>query len=47
MGGECVAIVQKAYSVTWFSKEEMNLVFGLLTSGALLVSKIFNKTKKF
>jgi hypothetical protein len=38
MGGECVAIVQKAYTVTWFSKDEMNLVFGLLTSGALLVT---------
>jgi len=29
---------QKAYVVNWFSKNELNLVFGLIASVALLVS---------
>jgi MFS family permease len=37
MGGETVSIAQKAYCVTWFPRNELNLVFGFIASAALLV----------
>ena len=37
LGGECVAVAQKAYSIQWFKSSELNLVFGFLSSAALLV----------
>ena len=40
MGGETVSIAQKAYCVTWFPRNELNLVFGFIASAALLVHRL-------
>ena len=32
LGGECVAVAQNTYSVTWFKGAELNMVFGLQLS---------------
>jgi len=38
LGGEPIFVAQKAYAVTWFPTSEINLVFGLIASAALLVN---------
>lgn len=38
LGGEAIFVAQKAYAVTWFPASEINLVFGLIASAALLVN---------
>jgi hypothetical protein len=39
MGGETVSVAQKAYCVKWFPANELNLVFGLIASISLMVSR--------
>ena len=45
MGSETLSVAQKAYLVTWFSNDELNLVFGFIASSALLVNFEFNLIK--
>jgi len=40
LGGESIHVAQKSFAVKWFHENELNLVFGLLSSSALLGSSI-------
>jgi MFS family permease len=40
LGGESIHVTQKSFAVKWFNENELNLVFGLLSSSALLGSSI-------
>lgn len=40
LGGESIHVVQKTFASKWFNENELNLVFGLLSSSALLGSSI-------
>lgn len=40
LGGESIHVTQKSFAVKWFNENELNLVFGFLSSSALLGSSI-------